>query len=67
VVRDKDNPLFASIQRTFRDATGLPVPINTSFNMHEEPILNRPEECLQAFTDGRVDLVVTRQAVYTPH
>jgi carbamoyltransferase len=65
VVRDKDNPLFASILRTFRDATGLPVLINTSFNVHEEPIINRPEECLQAFTDGRVDFVVTPQAVYT--
>jgi carbamoyltransferase len=65
VVRDKDNPLFASILRTFRDATGLPVLINTSFNVHEEPIINRPEECLQAFTDGRVDFVVTQQAVYT--
>ena len=65
IVRDKDNPLFASILRTFRDATGLPVLINTSFNVHEEPIINRPEECLQAFTDGRVDFVVTQQAVYT--
>jgi carbamoyltransferase len=65
VVRDKDNPLFASILRTFRDATGLPVLINTSFNVHEEPIINRPEECVQAFTDGRVDFVVTQQAVYT--
>ena len=65
VIRDKDNPLFASILRTFRDATGLPVLINTSFNVHEEPIINRPEECLQALTDGRVDFVVTQQAVYT--
>jgi len=38
--------------------------INTSFNVHEEPIVNRPEECLQAFSDGRVDFVVTQQAVY---
>jgi carbamoyltransferase len=65
IVSDKDNPLFASILRTFRDATGLPVLINTSFNVHEEPIINRPEECRQAFTDGRVDFVVTQQAVYT--
>jgi carbamoyltransferase len=64
IVRDEDNPLFAGILRRFRDQTGLPVLINTSFNVHEEPIVNRPEECLQALQDGRVDFVVTQQAVY---
>ena len=64
-VRDATNPLFAAILRRFRDATGLPVLINTSFNVHEEPIVNRPDECLKALVDGRVDFVVTRQAVYT--
>ena len=49
-----------AILRRFRDATGLPVLINTSFNVHEEPIVNRPEECLQALRDDRVDFVVTR-------
>jgi hypothetical protein len=38
--------------------------INTSFNVHEEPIVNRPEECRRALVDGRVDFVVTKQAVY---
>jgi hypothetical protein len=33
--------------------------------VHEEPIVNRPEECLQALNEGRVDFVVTRNAVYT--
>ena len=64
IVRDDDNPLFAAILRRFRDQTELPVLINTSFNVHEEPIVNRPEECLQALSDGRVDFVVTQQAVY---
>jgi carbamoyltransferase len=64
IVSDRDNPLYADILRRFRSATGLPVLVNTSFNVHEEPIVNRPEECLQALTDGRVDFVVTRNAVY---
>jgi carbamoyltransferase len=65
IVRDHDNPLYADILRGFRSATGLPVLVNTSFNVHEEPIVNRPEECLQALTDERVDFVVTKNAVYT--
>ena len=50
IVREQDNPLFAAILRRFRDQTGMPVLINTSFNVHEEPIVNRPEECLQALS-----------------
>jgi len=64
IVRESDNPLFAGILRRFRDATGLPVLINTSFNVHEEPIVNRPQECARALADGRVDFVATTAAVY---
>jgi carbamoyltransferase len=64
IVREADNPLFAGILRRFRDRTGLPVLINTSFNVHEEPIVNRPEECCKALADGRVDFVVTAGGVY---
>ena len=42
IIRNETNPLFAGILRRFRDATGLPVLVNTSFNVHEEPIVNRP-------------------------
>ena len=65
IVRDAENPLYAAILRGFRDATGLPVLVNTSFNVHEEPIVNRPAECVRALVDGRIDFVVTEQAVYS--
>jgi predicted NodU family carbamoyl transferase len=61
-IRQQTNPLFAGILRRFSDATGLPVLINTSFNVHEEPIVNRPSECLRALLDARVDFVVTNEA-----
>jgi carbamoyltransferase len=44
--------------------TGLPVLVNTSCNVHEEPIVNTPAECMQALTDGRIDFVVTTRGVY---
>jgi carbamoyltransferase len=65
IVRASENPLYAAILRGFRDATGLPVLVNTSFNVHEEPIVNRPAECVRALVDGRIDFVVTEQAVYS--
>jgi carbamoyltransferase len=64
IVSDKANPLYASILHRFRAATGLPVLVNTSFNVHEEPIVNQPRECSRALLDGRIDFVVTRQGVY---
>jgi carbamoyltransferase len=65
IVRDRENPLYADILRHYRAATGLPVLVNTSFNVHEEPIVNQPSECCKALKDGRIDFVVTEQAVYT--
>jgi carbamoyltransferase len=59
-----DNPLYYDIVRAFERATGLPALVNTSFNVHEEPIVNTPTECAKALTDGRIDFVVTDQAVY---
>lgn len=64
IVSDRDNPLYADILRRFKAATGLPILVNTSFNVHEEPIVNAPAECIRALVDGRIDFVVTRQAVY---
>jgi carbamoyltransferase len=64
IVRASENPVYAAMLRRFRDATGLPVLVNTSFNVHEEPIVNRPSECVRALLDGRIDFVVTEQAVY---
>jgi carbamoyltransferase len=58
------NPLYARILSGFKEATGLPVLINTSFNAHEEPIINTPGDCRQALLDDRVDFVVTRNDVY---
>jgi carbamoyltransferase len=65
IVRETENPLYAAILRGFRDRTGLPVLVNTSFNVHEEPIVNRPAECARALVDGRIDFVVTEQSVYS--
>jgi carbamoyltransferase len=65
IVRASENPVYAAILRGFRDATGLPVLVNTSFNVHEEPIVNRPDECVRALVDGRIDFVITEQAVYS--
>ncbi len=44
--------------------TGIPVMFNTSFNVHEEPIINRPQHALKALQQGRVDYVVTQRTLW---
>lgn len=64
IVDPAAQPLYAGILAQFKRRTGLPVLVNTSLNAHEEPIINRPEECLAALLAARIDFVVTDQAVY---
>ena len=64
IIRQADNPLYHGILQRFEAKTGLPVLVNTSFNVHEEPIVNTPAECARALTDGRIDFVVTTKGVY---
>ncbi|MBV9956739.1 MAG: hypothetical protein JOZ70_15980 [Pseudolabrys sp.] len=64
IVERHTNPLYFDILTAFEAATGLPVLVNTSFNVHEEPIVNSPKECVRALLDGRIDFVVTERGLY---
>jgi len=64
VIERDVNPLYYDVLSAFERASGLPVLVNTSFNVHEEPIVNAPEECARALQDGRIDFVVTAGALY---
>ncbi len=55
LVRRDRNPDFHAIISAFRDLTGLPAVINTSFNMHEEPIVCSAEDAVRAFLDGNLE------------
>lgn len=65
IVERVDNPLYYDILESFKNKTGLPVLVNTSFNAHEEPIINTPKEALQALKDNRIDFIVCDCAVIT--
>jgi carbamoyltransferase len=48
------NPEYYRIVEEYRKLTGLPSVINTSFNMHEEPIVCSPQDAIRAFKDGNL-------------
>jgi carbamoyltransferase len=58
LVRADRNPGFHAILREFHALTGLPGVINTSFNMHEEPIVCSADDAVRAFLDGKLDYLV---------
>ena len=64
IVERPQNPLYYDILAAYKARTGLPVLVNTSFNVHEEPIINSPDECARALSDRRIDFVVTERGVY---
>ena len=64
VIARSQNPLYYDILSAYKVRSGVPVLVNTSFNVHEEPIINSPAECARALSEGRIDFVVTEQAVY---
>jgi carbamoyltransferase len=55
IIRQEDNPIFYRILKEYYKLTGIPTLINTSFNMHEEPIVCTPEDAVRAFVRGNLD------------
>lgn len=49
------NPSFYEVIDEFRKITGNPTVLNTSFNIHEEPIVRSPRDALKAFFEGDLD------------
>jgi carbamoyltransferase len=64
IVRESENPLYFRVLSRFHERTGLPVLVNTSFNVHEEPIIDTPDQALRALVEGRVDYILTQDSFY---
>ncbi len=58
LIRREDNPGYYDIVAAFHERTGNPSIINTSFNMHEEPIVRSPRDAVRAFVASGIDHLV---------
>jgi len=54
---------YHTLLRKFRERTGCPVLINTSFNVRGEPIVCRPEEAYRCFLATNIDALVLERFV----
>lgn len=57
-VHKETNPFFWAVIDEFEKRTGVPVIINTSFNVRGEPIVNRPSEAFDCFMNTDMDALI---------
>ncbi|MBD3403406.1 hypothetical protein GF420_10960, partial [candidate division GN15 bacterium] len=57
-VRREDNALLYDLLQAFEQKTGVPVLLNTSFNLRGHPIVHTPEQAFATFVSGGIDVLV---------
>ncbi len=57
-VTKEQNPLLHKLLTAFDMATGVPILINTSFNVRGEPIVESPQDAIQCFLKTDLDILL---------
>jgi carbamoyltransferase len=57
-VHKETNPIYYKLIHKFKEITGCPVIINTSFNVRGEPIVLTPEDAFKCFMGTELDMLV---------
>ena len=57
-VQRETNPRYYSLISKFRELTGCPVIVNTSFNVRGEPIVCTPADAFRCFMGSEIDVLV---------
>jgi carbamoyltransferase len=62
-VNPEQNPRYHKLIEEFRKETGVPVVLNTSFNDHGEPVINKPKEAIKDFYGMGLDVLVLNDII----
>jgi carbamoyltransferase len=57
-VHQDTNPRYYDLIKAFKERTGCPILINTSFNVRGEPIVNTPEDAFRCFMGTGIEILV---------
>lgn len=58
IIEESVNPHCYRILKRYKELTGLSTIINTSYNMHDEPIVRTADEAIRAFLQSQLDYLV---------
>ena len=64
LVNKESLPKYWEIVDEYRKISGIPVLLNTSFNAHNEPIINTPENAFKHLSSGVIDKLIIGNFVY---
>jgi carbamoyltransferase len=65
LVRKEANCSFHQVLDHYRELTGVGTVVNTSFNMHEEPIVCTPQDAVRSFLQGHLDYLAIGPFIVT--
>ena len=57
-VDEVSNPMFYQLIKTFKDITGIPIVLNTSFNLNGEAIVCTPVDAIRTFYSCGLDYLI---------
>ena len=58
MLKKKDNPEYYDLLKQFEKITGLPVLLNTSFNLHGDAIVENIDQAINTFLKSDLDILV---------
>ena len=65
ILRREVNPFIYDVLSAYSKITGLGVLVNTSFNIHEEPIVRDAESSIRSFLTSNLDALVLEDKFFT--
>jgi carbamoyltransferase len=65
IISEDSNPLMYEILSKYAEITNSGILVNTSFNMHEEPIVRTNDEAIQAFLSSDLDALLLHNTLFT--
>jgi carbamoyltransferase len=65
-VSEQHNPRLWNLLKAFERVTGLPIILNTSFNVKGEPIVCTPQEAIKTFRNAHLDVLVMGDYLVEP-
>lgn len=66
-VHPDTNPKYYALIKRFKEITGCPVLVNTSFNIRGEPIVSTPEDAFRCFMGTEIEMLFVGNAVMHKH
>ena len=67
ILKREKNPAYYELIKSFKSHTGIGCLLNTSFNLHGEPIINSPHDAISTFLRSELDALWMSDVLISRH